>query len=195
MTLTPLAVSVLALLRERPMHPYEMYSLLIHRQAEYLVKVRPGSLYHTVERLARDELGVNTFRMGIEWSRIFPDSTAAVDISDEGGTVSLADLQALDALADADEVAHYRDVFAALRFHGLEPLVTVNHFTLPVWVHDPVRARPHLGAAHRRDPAGQLDDVGHILRLHGHGLDQRRRSAHAGHAPRPAFGLAAAARR
>src|SRR5690606_8933490 len=30
--------------------------------------------------LARDELGMNTFRMGIEWSRIFPESTAAVDI-------------------------------------------------------------------------------------------------------------------
>ncbi|MGQ9406860.1 family 1 glycosylhydrolase [Mycolicibacterium gilvum] len=104
----------------------------------------PGAYvsYEDDARLAREELGVNTFRMGIEWSRIFPDSTASVDISDEGGTVSLADLQALDALANADEVAHYRDVFAALRFHGLDPMVTVNHFTLPVWVHDPVLARP-----------------------------------------------------
>jgi DNA-binding PadR family transcriptional regulator len=50
--LTPLAVSVLALLTERSMHPYEMYQLLLERHEDQLVKVRPGSLYHTVERLA-----------------------------------------------------------------------------------------------------------------------------------------------
>jgi DNA-binding PadR family transcriptional regulator len=50
--LTPLAVSVLALLAERAMHPYEMYQLLLDRHEDELVKVRPGSLYHTVERLA-----------------------------------------------------------------------------------------------------------------------------------------------
>ena len=50
--------------------------------------------------------------MSIEWNRIFPKSTASVDISNEGGTVSLADLKALDALANQDEVKHYRDVFA-----------------------------------------------------------------------------------
>lgn len=60
MALTPLAVSVLALLRERPMHPYEMYTVLMHRQADVLVKVRPGSLYHTVERLVRDGLAEAT---------------------------------------------------------------------------------------------------------------------------------------
>ena len=104
----------------------------------------PGTyvMYDSDAQLARDQLGMNTFRTSIEWSRIFPNSTAAVDISDEGGTVSLADLQALDALANQDEVAHYRAVFDSLRAHGLEPLITVNHFTLPVWVHDPITARP-----------------------------------------------------
>jgi beta-glucosidase/6-phospho-beta-glucosidase/beta-galactosidase len=91
--------------------------------------------------LAEGELGMDTFRMSIEWSRIFPNSTAAVDISDEGGTVSLADLQALDALANPAEVAHYRAVFASLRAHHLEPLITVNHFTLPGWVNDPTTTR------------------------------------------------------
>lgn len=54
--LTPLAVMLLALLAEREMHPYELYQLLISRGEDRLVKVRPGSLYHTVERLAADEL-------------------------------------------------------------------------------------------------------------------------------------------
>ncbi|WP_433711453.1 PadR family transcriptional regulator [Nocardia sp. CA-084685] len=49
---TPLAIAVLALLEERPMHPYEAYQLLIARREDMLVKLRPGSLYHTVTRLA-----------------------------------------------------------------------------------------------------------------------------------------------
>ena len=34
------------------MHPYEMYQTLVQRSEERVVKVRPGSLYHTVDRLA-----------------------------------------------------------------------------------------------------------------------------------------------
>ncbi|GAB3924131.1 PadR family transcriptional regulator [Microlunatus endophyticus] len=56
MKLTPLAVSVLSLLGQRPMHPYEMYSVMLERHEDALVKVRPGSLYHAVERLERDGL-------------------------------------------------------------------------------------------------------------------------------------------
>lgn len=54
--LTPLGVSVLALLSEREMHPYEMYQLIRERHEDRVVKLRPGSLYHTVERLAEQEL-------------------------------------------------------------------------------------------------------------------------------------------
>ncbi|WP_342802065.1 helix-turn-helix transcriptional regulator [Nocardia sp. No.11] len=54
--MTPLAIAVLALLDERPMHPYEMYQVLMARREDLLVKVRPGSLYHVVARLAADEL-------------------------------------------------------------------------------------------------------------------------------------------
>ena len=56
MSLTPLAISALALLVERPMHPYEMYQLLLERHEDRFVKIRPGSLYHTVERLNADKL-------------------------------------------------------------------------------------------------------------------------------------------
>lgn len=56
MSLTPLAISVLALLNERPMHPYEMVQTLLERHEDRIVKVRPGSLYHTVERLAAGDL-------------------------------------------------------------------------------------------------------------------------------------------
>lgn len=52
--LTPLAVVILALLKERPMHPYEMHQTLVDRHQDRVVKLRPGSLYHTVERLRSD---------------------------------------------------------------------------------------------------------------------------------------------
>jgi DNA-binding PadR family transcriptional regulator len=52
-TLTPLGLVVLRLLRERPMHPYEVQQLIRDRAIDYAVKVRAGSLYHTIERLQR----------------------------------------------------------------------------------------------------------------------------------------------
>ncbi|MGW4354795.1 PadR family transcriptional regulator [Nocardia sp. NPDC004582] len=54
--LTPMALLVLALLEERPMHPYEMYQLLLSRHEDQFTKIKPGSLYHTVARLTEQEL-------------------------------------------------------------------------------------------------------------------------------------------
>jgi DNA-binding PadR family transcriptional regulator len=64
--LSPLAVAALALLVEGPMHPYEMYQEMLKRRDDRLVKVRPGSLYHTIDRLARHGLAavVGTDREG-----------------------------------------------------------------------------------------------------------------------------------
>lgn len=53
MALTPLGLAVLELLAERPMHPYEMQLLMKERRMDRVVKLRRGSLYHTVERLDR----------------------------------------------------------------------------------------------------------------------------------------------
>jgi DNA-binding PadR family transcriptional regulator len=54
--LTALGISVLALLRGRPMHGYEMVQTLVERHADRIVKVRPGSLYHVVDRLTEEKL-------------------------------------------------------------------------------------------------------------------------------------------
>lgn len=54
--LSPLAMAALGLLAERAMHPYEMYQLLVQRNEERVLKVRPGTLYHAVGRLAVAEL-------------------------------------------------------------------------------------------------------------------------------------------
>ena len=110
----------------------------------------PGSWanYRTDDRLARETLGANAFRLGIEWSRIFPRSTA--------GATSLRDL---DRLADQDAVRHYRAVLRDVRRRGMTPFVTVNHFTLPLWIHDPLAVRAALKTVGPDDPLPPLPEA------------------------------------
>ena len=65
-TLTPLALAVLDLLHARDMHPYEMQQTIREHCTDQVIKVRAGSLYHTVERLHRGGLvePVETGRAG-----------------------------------------------------------------------------------------------------------------------------------
>ena len=60
-------------------------------------------------------IGMNSFRISLEWSRIEPEkdqwNEAAID--------------------------HYREMIRSMRDTGLTPVVTLNHFTLPLWVLTP----------------------------------------------------------
>jgi DNA-binding PadR family transcriptional regulator len=52
-TISPLALSVLELLDERAMHPYELASTMRERHHDEFVRLNFGTLYHTVEMLER----------------------------------------------------------------------------------------------------------------------------------------------
>jgi beta-galactosidase len=116
--------------------------------------------YAADHRLAK-KLGLNAVRMGLEWSRIFPQTTAQIDVGVEradDGTISRIDVDAatierLDRHAQRDAVRHYRDVLLDLRRHGFTVLVCLNHFTLPLWIHAPLRVR---ATRMRRGPKGWL---------------------------------------
>ncbi len=87
----------------------------------------PG-FYETYEAdldRASGELGNGAVRLSIEWSRIFPQATFAANNHAQ-----------LAAIASADGIAFYHRVFAAMKKRGLEPFVTVNHYSLPTWIHD-----------------------------------------------------------
>jgi beta-galactosidase len=71
------------------------------------------------------QLGSKVLRLSIEWSRIFPTSTVGVTGFDD-----------LHAHADPSALAFYHAVFAELRSRGMRPSVTINHYTLPLWIHD-----------------------------------------------------------
>jgi DNA-binding PadR family transcriptional regulator len=51
----PLALAILVLLYERPMHPYEMATTLRERHKESSIRLNYGSLYAVIEQLLREE--------------------------------------------------------------------------------------------------------------------------------------------
>lgn len=62
--------------------------------------------------LLAKQMGVNAFRMSVEWSRIEPRP----------------------GQFDASQIAHYHRVIQTIRKHGLTPMVTLVHFTYPQWL-------------------------------------------------------------
>ncbi len=65
------------------------------------------------------ELGLNAFRLSIEWSRVQPA------FENRESAPPLFDYTALD---------HYAEMLAECRRAGLEPVVTLHHFVHPVWL-------------------------------------------------------------
>ena len=56
--------------------------------------------------------GLNAYRFSVEWARIEPE----------------------EGRFDDQEIDHYRTVIACCRENGVEPIVTLMHFTSPVWL-------------------------------------------------------------
>ncbi|HEY6581333.1 MAG TPA: PadR family transcriptional regulator [Rubrobacter sp.] len=75
----PLALAVMALLYERPMHPYEMVSLMRERGKHESVRLRYSSLYSVVGALEREGLIVarETVREGRRPERTIYEITGA----------------------------------------------------------------------------------------------------------------------
>jgi beta-glucosidase/6-phospho-beta-glucosidase/beta-galactosidase len=65
-------------------------------------------------------LGCNSFRLGVEWARVVPDPDSV-------------DRAALD---------RYAEIVAGCVDRGLEPLVTLHHFTHPAWLGEDFWLRP-----------------------------------------------------
>ena len=117
---------------------------------------------------AASELHGDATRLSIEWSRVFPEPTFGVTGFD-----------ALHAAASAQGLAYYHRIFAAMRARGLRPLVTVNHYTLPVWIHDGNACNQdleHCKAKGWSDPATIVPEIakyaGFVAREFGGEVDQ-----------------------
>lgn len=80
--------------------------------------VRFWSDYTSHLELAKG-MGLSAFRISIEWARVQPR------VSLKGGSVPPFDHDALD---------YYSDIIAAVMQAGMEPVVTLHHFTHPYWM-------------------------------------------------------------
>jgi beta-galactosidase len=106
------------------------------------------SLYPKDHDIAKN-LGLNAYRIGIEWSRIFPKSTnevkAGVERASDGkiSKIEIDDqaIEELDRMANAEALNHYRAVINDLKTKGFKVFVCLNHFTLPLWIHNPIAAQ------------------------------------------------------
>ncbi|EME57596.1 PadR family transcriptional regulator [Amycolatopsis decaplanina] len=117
--LTPLAMAVLELLHERPMHPYEMAQLMRERFVSARVKVKAGSLYHTVDRLVR-----NGFVEVVETQRDGKRPERTVYAMTEAGRDEFVD-RAQDMLATpAEEYPEYLSALAVIDELGPEMSLT-----------------------------------------------------------------------
>ena len=92
------------------------------------------------------QLGGNALRLSIEWSRIFPRPTF-----DANSHASLK------GIASAEGVDFYHRVFAAMKKRGLKPFVTVNHYSLPLWIHDGNLCNQSLDQCIAQHKAGWAD--------------------------------------
>ncbi|MFI5606273.1 PadR family transcriptional regulator [Amycolatopsis sp. NPDC051903] len=112
--LTALGVAVLELLHEKPMHPYEMAQLMRERYVDRRVKLKAGSLYHTVERLQQNGFleVVDTQRDGRRPERtVYAMTPAGQDALEQRGRELLGDVAEeypafLSGLAVIDELGH-----------------------------------------------------------------------------------------
>ena len=71
---------------------------------------QPGGAEQDLDLAA--ELGHTTHRLSVEWSRIEPS----------------------EGVFSAEAIARYRQILSAMRQRGIEPMVTLHHFTDPLWV-------------------------------------------------------------
>jgi len=109
-------------------------------------------------------IGLNIYRIGIEWSRVFPHPTWCVSVDFEIDGYGLVKevkitketLEKLDEIADQGAVEIYREIILDLRRRGFKVIVNLYHFTLPYWLHDPIRAR---SSNLSKKPLGLLEDA------------------------------------
>ena len=116
---TSLGISVLALLRQRPMHGYEMFQTLTARHRNRMLQIRPGSLYHVVNRLAEENL-IRQAGTGRNGNR--PERTT-YDLTDAGAVALTSRLHELVA-SPVNEFEKF--VVALAEIHHLDTSTAVR---------------------------------------------------------------------
>lgn len=115
--LTPMALAVLYLLREEPLHPYEMQQRIRAEHIDKAIKATHGALYHAVDRLAERGL-IEPLETSREGRR--PERTVYA-ITEQGRDEAYSQLREM-LLRPSQE---YPQLAAALTFATLLPVAEV----------------------------------------------------------------------
>lgn len=102
---------------------WQLEQLAKQRSNEDIIRLQPAGIavktwdskYYEQDFDNAVRLGLNALRISLEWSRIQPEENKW----------------------DNDSIEHYRNMINSLRSRGLTPIITLNHFTLPLWVSTP----------------------------------------------------------
>jgi beta-glucosidase len=106
----------------RPGEPLTNWAYAEQRKSVMRLGDAAAFLEHYREDFRRcREMGLNAFRIGLEWSRIQPSFSA----DRTAGAPPPFSQEALQ---------RYADVIAAARTEGMEPVVTLHHFVHPAWL-------------------------------------------------------------
>lgn len=111
-------LTVLAMLSVRASHPYELHRFIVDTHKDYITGL-PRSLYHAVERLAKEEL-ITPLETSREGRR--PERTV-YEITEEGRDELAARLRALLEQPDSDR----RTFVAAISLVGCLPMGEAKH--------------------------------------------------------------------
>ncbi|MCC5906468.1 MAG: helix-turn-helix transcriptional regulator [Balneolaceae bacterium] len=118
---SPVALAVLALLFEEPMHPYRMWQLIKERSKDEVVNVRyRNTLYQTIDRLVRDEL-ISEKETRKEDNR--PEQTI-YQLTDRGRETALSWMRQMLA-EPADEFPEFPVALAYLPMLSVEEVITL----------------------------------------------------------------------
>ena len=102
---------------------WQLEQLAKQRSNQDIIRLQPAgvavnawdSKYYEQDFDNAVRLGLNALRISLEWSRIQPEENKW----------------------DNDSIEHYRNMINSMRSRGLTPIITLNHFTLPLWVSTP----------------------------------------------------------
>ncbi|MDN5341144.1 MULTISPECIES: beta-galactosidase BgaS [Oceanotoga] len=116
--------------------------------------------YYEEDHSYMKKMGCNILRLGVEWSRIFKESTKDIKVDILREKKDIIDIKIteetikeLKKIADKKAIEDYKNIMNDAKNKGMKIFLNLWHFTLPLWIHDPIKVN-NL----RQGPFGWVDE-------------------------------------
>ncbi len=113
--------------------------------------------------IMKEDMGCQSVRLSIDWGRLFPESTEDIEATvygDEYGNIFDVDvtesvMEGLTSRVNKNAVKRYREILESAKSHGLTVMLTLYHWPIPLWLHDPIACHKNINNTNKR---GWLDN-------------------------------------